>query len=49
MCPKISDFGLARMFNEDENEANTKRVVGTLGYISPEYAVNGIYSDCVCF
>ncbi|KAJ0721915.1 putative protein kinase RLK-Pelle-DLSV family [Helianthus annuus] len=44
MCPKISDFGLARMFKEDENEANTKRVVGTLGYISPEYAVNGIYS-----
>ncbi|KAJ0718672.1 putative protein kinase RLK-Pelle-DLSV family [Helianthus annuus] len=32
------------MFKEDENEANTKRVVGTLGYISPEYAVNGIYS-----
>ncbi|KAK1415627.1 hypothetical protein QVD17_31411 [Tagetes erecta] len=44
MRPKISDFGLARMFKEDENEANTKRVVGTLGYIPPEYAVNGLYS-----
>ncbi|KAK1415623.1 hypothetical protein QVD17_31406 [Tagetes erecta] len=44
MRPKISDFGLARIFKEDENEANTKRVVGTLGYISPEYAVNGLYS-----
>ncbi|KAM0010022.1 putative protein kinase RLK-Pelle-DLSV family [Helianthus debilis subsp. tardiflorus] len=44
MRPKISDFGLARMFKEDESEANTKRVVGTLGYISPEYAVNGLYS-----
>ncbi|KAM0042758.1 putative protein kinase RLK-Pelle-DLSV family [Helianthus debilis subsp. tardiflorus] len=44
MCPKISDFGLARMFKEDESESNTKRIVGTLGYISPEYAVNGLYS-----
>ncbi|KAI7753577.1 hypothetical protein M8C21_021411, partial [Ambrosia artemisiifolia] len=44
MCPKISDFGLARMFKADESEANTKRVAGTLGYISPEYAVNGLYS-----
>ncbi|KAJ0538345.1 putative protein kinase RLK-Pelle-DLSV family [Helianthus annuus] len=44
MCPKISDFGLARMFKEDESEANTKRIVGTLGYISPEYAVDGLYS-----
>ncbi|KAK1415626.1 hypothetical protein QVD17_31409 [Tagetes erecta] len=44
MHPKISDFGLARMFKEDENEANTKRVVGTLGYIPPEYALDGIYS-----
>ncbi|KAF5794770.1 putative protein kinase RLK-Pelle-DLSV family [Helianthus annuus] len=32
------------MFKEDESEANTGRVVGTLGYISPEYAVNGLYS-----
>ncbi|KAJ9553437.1 hypothetical protein OSB04_017482 [Centaurea solstitialis] len=45
MNPKISDFGLARMFREhDKSEANTKRVVGTLGYISPEYAVNGLFS-----
>ncbi|KAJ0836636.1 putative protein kinase RLK-Pelle-DLSV family [Helianthus annuus] len=44
MRPKISDFGLARMFKEDESEANTKRVVGTLGYISPEYANKGLFS-----
>ncbi|KAI7753575.1 hypothetical protein M8C21_021409, partial [Ambrosia artemisiifolia] len=44
MHPKISDFVLAKMFKEDESEANTKRVVGTLGYISPEYAVNGLFS-----
>ncbi|XP_076897181.1 G-type lectin S-receptor-like serine/threonine-protein kinase At4g27290 [Bidens hawaiensis] len=44
MRPKISDFGLARMFKEGESEANTKRVVGTLGYISPEYAMKGLFS-----
>ena len=30
MNPKISNFGLARMFGDDQNEANTNRVVGTL-------------------
>ncbi|PWA90055.1 S-locus glycoprotein domain-containing protein [Artemisia annua] len=30
MNPKISDFGLARMFKEYETEANTNKVVGTL-------------------
>ncbi|KAK0598953.1 hypothetical protein LWI29_001011 [Acer saccharum] len=29
MNPKISDFGLARIFNGDQNEVNTNRVVGT--------------------
>ncbi|KAJ9540869.1 hypothetical protein OSB04_027375 [Centaurea solstitialis] len=42
--PKISDFGLARMFKEHETEANTNKVVGTLGYISPEYAAGGVFS-----
>ncbi|KAJ0470458.1 putative protein kinase RLK-Pelle-DLSV family [Helianthus annuus] len=45
MNPKISDFGLARMFKEYEIEANTSKVVGTLGYISPEYATNGKLSE----
>ncbi|KAJ0764180.1 putative protein kinase RLK-Pelle-DLSV family [Helianthus annuus] len=44
MNPKISDFGLARMFEGNESEAKTKKVVGTLGYISPEYAANGVFS-----
>ncbi|KAB2078954.1 hypothetical protein ES319_A06G197200v1 [Gossypium barbadense] len=44
MTPKISDFGLARSFGEDEIEANTTRVVGTYGYMSPEYAIDGLYS-----
>ncbi|KAG1347812.1 Serine/threonine-protein kinase [Cocos nucifera] len=44
MNPKISDFGLARIFKEDETALNTRRVVGTYGYMSPEYAMDGIFS-----
>ncbi|KAG6758857.1 hypothetical protein POTOM_035319 [Populus tomentosa] len=44
MNPKISDFGLARSFGENETEANTNKVAGTYGYISPEYANYGLYS-----
>ena len=29
MNPKISDFGMARIFQQNELEVNTKRVVGT--------------------
>ncbi|KAF8663878.1 hypothetical protein HU200_055215 [Digitaria exilis] len=42
MSPKISDFGLARAFWGDETIREvTKRPVGTLGYMSPEYAYYG--------
>ncbi|XP_047057288.1 cysteine-rich receptor-like protein kinase 6 [Lolium rigidum] len=42
--PKISDFGLARLFASDQSQDVTNRVVGTYGYISPEYAMRGAYS-----
>ncbi|KEH41621.1 S-locus lectin kinase family protein [Medicago truncatula] len=42
--PKISDFGLARIFGGKETVANTERVVGTYGYMSPEYALDGHFS-----
>ncbi|XP_071698322.1 G-type lectin S-receptor-like serine/threonine-protein kinase At4g27290 [Rutidosis leptorrhynchoides] len=43
--PKISDFGIARSFGTgNETEASTERVVGTYGYMSPEYALDGVFS-----
>ncbi|KAK9064111.1 hypothetical protein SSX86_017983 [Deinandra increscens subsp. villosa] len=44
MNPKISDFGLARRFVGHDTSSKTKKVVGTYGYISPEYAVHGRFS-----
>ncbi|KAL7185678.1 hypothetical protein ACSBR2_027602 [Camellia fascicularis] len=44
MNPKISDFGLARIVKGKETEANTMRIVGTYGYMSPEYALDGLFS-----
>ncbi|BAT92852.1 hypothetical protein VIGAN_07170000, partial [Vigna angularis var. angularis] len=44
MNPKISDFGLARLCGDDQIEGNTKRVVGTYGYMTPEYAIDGLFS-----
>lgn len=45
MTPKISDFGMARIFGGRQATANTNRVVGTYGYMSPEYAMHGIFSE----
>nr|XP_034927083.1 G-type lectin S-receptor-like serine/threonine-protein kinase RKS1 [Populus alba] len=44
MNPKISDFGMAKIFEGNQTEDRTRRVVGTFGYMSPEYAVLGNFS-----
>ncbi|OMO64894.1 hypothetical protein COLO4_31706 [Corchorus olitorius] len=44
MNPKISDFGMARIFGVDQTQGTTRRVVGTYGYMSPEYAMHGQFS-----
>ncbi|XP_020276059.1 putative receptor-like protein kinase At4g00960 isoform X2 [Asparagus officinalis] len=45
MNPKISDFGMAKIYEVDETEVNTNRIVGTYGYMAPEYAMDGLYSE----
>ncbi|XP_062087454.1 cysteine-rich receptor-like protein kinase 44 [Humulus lupulus] len=44
MNPKISDFGMARLFVIDQTQGNTSRIVGTYGYMAPEYVMHGQFS-----
>ncbi|XP_050221604.1 G-type lectin S-receptor-like serine/threonine-protein kinase RKS1 isoform X2 [Mercurialis annua] len=45
MNPKISDFGMARIFKgEEQVQDKTNRVVGTYGYMPPEYVIFGLFS-----
>ncbi|GAY33766.1 hypothetical protein CUMW_007960, partial [Citrus unshiu] len=40
LCPKISDFGLAKLYDDKKTHIST-RVSGTVGYLAPEYAMRG--------
>ncbi|TQE04138.1 hypothetical protein C1H46_010250 [Malus baccata] len=44
MNPKIADFGMARLFTMDQTQGDTKTIVGTYGYMAPEYAIHGRFS-----
>ncbi|KAL8467903.1 hypothetical protein ACS0TY_031230 [Phlomoides rotata] len=43
--PKISDFGMARIYGTKQDHVSTLRVVGTYGYMAPEYAIEGRFSE----
>ncbi|KAI3466616.1 hypothetical protein Pfo_023279 [Paulownia fortunei] len=43
--PRISDFGMARIFGSKQDHVSTIRVVGTYGYMAPEYAMEGRFSE----
>ncbi|KAL5138002.1 Cysteine-rich receptor-like protein kinase 25 [Glycine soja] len=45
MNPKISDFGMARIIELNQDLGKTQRIVGTFGYMSPEYAIFGQFSE----
>uniref|UniRef100_A0A0R0ELD5 Uncharacterized protein n=1 Tax=Glycine max TaxID=3847 RepID=A0A0R0ELD5_SOYBN len=42
--PKISDFGMARLFEINQTQASTNTIVGTFGYMAPEYIKYGQFS-----
>ncbi|KAJ4844264.1 hypothetical protein Tsubulata_009810 [Turnera subulata] len=42
--PKISDFGLAKLDEEEKSHIST-RVAGTIGYMAPEYALWGYLTE----
>ncbi|CAK9233813.1 unnamed protein product [Sphagnum troendelagicum] len=39
--PKVADFGLARLAPEGQQDYVSTRVMGTFGYVAPEYAMTG--------
>ncbi|RCV37292.1 hypothetical protein SETIT_8G051200v2 [Setaria italica] len=44
MLPKIADFGMSRLFGQQQSRIITQKRVGTLGYMAPEYINNGLIS-----
>ncbi|KAI3966595.1 hypothetical protein MKX01_011393, partial [Papaver californicum] len=43
-CCETDVFGLARLFVVDQTQADTVRIVGTYGYMAPEYELHGRFS-----
>ncbi|CAL1370069.1 unnamed protein product [Linum trigynum] len=41
LSPKISDFGLAWLFPEEDTQQVTEIICGTYGYMAPEYVMHG--------
>ncbi|CAM0902809.1 unnamed protein product [Alopecurus aequalis] len=44
--PKISDFGLAKLYDDQATHLSTK-AAGTFGYLAPEYAMRGYMTEKV--
>jgi len=42
MAPKITDFGLSRCFNENQSRDITISILGTMGYLAPEFRDGGV-------
>lgn len=42
--PRVSDFGLAKLLGPEKSYVTT-RVMGTFGYVSPEYASTGMLNE----
>ncbi|XP_066336798.1 uncharacterized protein [Miscanthus floridulus] len=41
MRPKIADFGLSRLFSEEQTRTYTMHLMGSIGYMAPEYYHKG--------
>ncbi|KAB8112318.1 hypothetical protein EE612_050511, partial [Oryza sativa] len=41
LLPKIADFGLSRLFGEEQTRTCTTMVTGSIGYMAPEYCHKG--------
>ncbi|XP_038982177.1 cysteine-rich receptor-like protein kinase 10 [Phoenix dactylifera] len=45
MNPKISDFGLAKLSESEKEHGSTSKIAETNGYMAPEYAMQGYFSN----
>ncbi|KAK9706476.1 hypothetical protein RND81_07G128000 [Saponaria officinalis] len=45
MNSKIADFGMAKLFGGEQKRGETSRIIGTHGYMAPEYIMTGEYSE----